>query len=116
MSFLRRTSSAPYELSQSQTLEQIESDLSVGQTPKSYLSIVDSWPSAQVLRVKGHDEKLLKNGQISHDLKLRLIQNFKSDLPTTTFLIQSSVSERPLGLVGLEENKGFIIRRVFHFQ
>jgi tRNA pseudouridine55 synthase len=115
MSFLRRTTSAPYDLSQAQSLEEIEADLNAGLIPRSFLSIVDSWSPSLVMRIKGHDEKLMKNGQISHDLKLRLIQCFQPEQAGATFLVQSSANERPLALIGLEPNKGFVIRRVFHF-
>lgn len=115
LSYLKRTSSTPFQLQQAQTLESIESDLVQKKQPSSFLTLTEAWNRDQIIKVKGLDEKLMKNGQIGHELKLRLIQKFNPDSLSTPFLIQSSRTLQPLALVSFEAERGFVTRRVFNF-
>jgi tRNA pseudouridine55 synthase len=67
------------------------------------------------IRVKGQDQVLLGNGQISHDLRTQLISLFQ---PTQDQYIQviSQEGGRLLALIGLEPGKGFALRRVFKYE
>jgi len=114
MSRLTRTSSDPFHLNQAQNLNQIESELKSGRTPVCFVPLDRALPQAKNLRVKGLDQKLLKNGQISHDLRLRLIQI--CDPEKDRVMLVSTFDSQPVALIGFEPQVGFVIRRVFHFE
>lgn len=116
MSSLRRTWSAPYFLPQAQTLEAIESSMTLvseqGAYSSAFVSMEKSLPQVKKIRVKGQDKVLLGNGQISHDLRSQLICLFK---PSEDQYIQiiSQEGGQLLALIGLEPGRGFVLRRVF---
>jgi tRNA pseudouridine55 synthase len=62
----------------------------------------------------GFEEQLLKNGQIGATLRTELIRGF--DPKNDEFVqIQSSTSGRLLAIVGLDQQKGFYLKRVFKY-
>jgi tRNA pseudouridine55 synthase len=61
------------------------------------------------------DSRLFSNGQISFDLRARLIQAFDPNKDEFVFIVGPD-SDRPMGVVGIEPGKGFVVRRVFHYQ
>jgi tRNA pseudouridine55 synthase len=112
MESLERTASTPYSLSQANTLEEISSAFEADQVPQSLIPLEMALSGSRRLKVKGHDEHLFKNGQISFDLRARLIQVFNPKEDQFVFIIGFE-SGKPLGVVGIEPGKGFVIRRVF---
>lgn len=114
MSALRRTWSAPYVISQSLTLEALEQTLKAGETHDAFVGMDKALPMVKRIRVKGQDQVLLGNGQISHDLRTQLIALFK---PSEDQYIQvlSQDSGHLLALIGLEPGRGFVLRRVFKY-
>ncbi|QDK37406.1 tRNA pseudouridine(55) synthase TruB [Bdellovibrio sp. NC01] len=114
MSALRRTYSAPYLLEQAQTLEDIEDCVKKGTFSSSFVKMDMALPQIKRIRVRGQDQVLLGNGQISHDLRSQLIALFK---PEEDQYIQVVAQETGalLALIGLEPGKGFVLRRVFKY-
>lgn len=114
MSALRRTYSAPYILEQAQTLEDIEATVKQGQLSAAFVKMEVALPQIKRLRIKGQDQVLLSNGQISHDLRAQLICLFN---PAEDKYIQilSQEGGQLLALIGLEEGRGFVLRRVFKY-
>ncbi|MBX3042018.1 MAG: tRNA pseudouridine(55) synthase TruB, partial [Bdellovibrionaceae bacterium] len=106
MASLVRTSSTPYDLSQAMTLSQLEEAWEGNPADLSCMvPMAQALPWAKRVRVRGHDQSLLLNGQISHDLRANLITQFRPGLDT---LIQVHSEENELlALVGVEPNRGF---------
>lgn len=115
MSSLRRIWSSPYFIEQAVSLEKLETQVKETGGGDSFVQMDLALPHAQRVRIKGHDEVLLKNGQISHDLRVLLIAAYKPDTDNLIIQILSQESGRVLALVGLEPGKGFVLRRVFHY-
>ncbi len=114
MSALRRTWSAPYKLEQAVTLEALEALVKVGESSAAFVKMEMALPMVKRIRVKGQDQVLLGNGQISHDLRTQLISFFK---PSEDQYVQilSQETGQMLALVGLEPGRGFVLRRVFKY-
>ncbi|WP_374028867.1 tRNA pseudouridine(55) synthase TruB [Bdellovibrio bacteriovorus] len=114
MSSLRRTWSAPYHIPQAQTLEEIEKTVQEGQRGSAFVAMENALPQAKRVRVRGQNQVLLGNGQISHDLRSQLITVFN---PSEDQYVQILAQDggQMLALVGLEEGRGFVIRRVFKY-
>lgn len=114
MSGLRRTFSAPYFLEQGQTLEQIEAGIKQGLISSAFVKMENSLPQVKRIRIKGQDQVLLGNGQISHDLRSQLICIFQPDQDKYVQVL-SQEEGKLLALVGLEPGRGFVLRRVFKY-
>lgn len=113
MTGLIRTGSHSFQLTDAKTLEELES-LGAA-TVSSFLVPLDSaLKGVKSIRVKGQDAGLMRNGQISHSLRSQLIARFN---PSEDRLIQILPEEKGklLALVGLEEGRGFAIKRVFNY-
>lgn len=115
METLERTSSSPYNISRAQTLDEIASCLSETVSPESLIPLEKALPGSRRLKIKGMDERLFINGQISFDLRGRLIQVFNPREDQFIFIVGSD-GQKPLGVVGIEPGKGFTIRRIFNYQ
>ena len=114
MSALRRTYSAPYLLQQASTFEQIEEVVKQGQQSSSFVEMAYALPQIKRIRVKGQDKVLLGNGQISHDLRRQLISMF--DLNKDQYIqVLDQETENLLAIIGLEEGRGFVLKRVFKY-
>lgn len=113
MSSLVRTESAPFQLESAislKDLERIEKTALAG--IPAFVTLSQALPGTKRVRVKGQDQQLLKNGQISHDLRSLLITQYR---PGDEGLIQiHSEDNKLLALVALEPDKGFVLRRVFN--
>lgn len=112
MTALQRTASSPYQLHQAIPLG---SDLCrevIKKHPSAYIPLLGTLPGYKVVRVSGYSEGLIRNGQISHELRRYLIAVFDPDKD----LGVKVVSQRPeelLAIIGIEKDKGFVVRRVF---
>lgn len=114
MSSLRRTWSSPYLLEGAQTLETIEKTVKEGERGSAFVNMDRALPMAKRVRVKGQDQVLLGNGQISHGLRTQLISLFKPHEDQYMQILAHETGQ-VLALVGLEQGKGFVIRRVFKY-
>lgn len=114
MSALTRTWSDPYKLEQSILLEDLEVDLKAGKQVSAMIPMEMALPGVKKVRVKGHDQTLLGNGQISHELRSFLITMFD---PQKDDIVQvlSMTSGKLLALVGIEKDRGFVIKRVIKY-
>lgn len=125
MAALTRTHSAPYELSQAASLAEIEEQWKSGELGSCFVPMEKALPQIRKIRVKGPDQTLLMNGQISHDLRSLLITQVKPEqyrreaaapaLVADDLVQVHSASNQLLALVALEQGKGFTIRRVFRY-
>ncbi len=121
MTGLRRLSSEPYFLKDAITLEylskvfsEVDSIVDFGKLP-FVIQIENAIPSAKKIWIKGQDEVMLRNGQISHDLRILLISLFNPEVDQ--FMLAMSLgTELPIALIGLEPDKGFVVRRGFRFE
>lgn len=114
MSALRRTYSSPYILDQAQTLEVIEDCVKKGTLSTAFVSMEVSLPQIKRIRVKGQDQVLLGNGQISHDLRSQLISLFKPEEDQYVQILALD-GGKLLALIGLEPGRGFVLKRVFKY-
>ncbi len=114
MSSLRRTWSAPYLINQAHTLEDIEAQVKQGQWGAAFVPMDVALPQVKRVRIRGQDQVLLSNGQISHDLRSQLIASFKPDEDQYIQVIAQEGGQL-LAVVGLEPGRGFVIRRVFKY-
>ncbi len=107
MTELTRIWSDPYELSQTKTLEELAID-----KDKALIPIIQALPKVKKIRIQGYDEKLLRNGQISHDLRTQMIQTFQPQRDEYLQVVTYD-SKHMIAIIGLHPEKGFEIRRVF---
>lgn len=118
MSALHRIYSAPFSVDQAMSLEAIEQALPSLDQDFSRLPCVVPIESALTnlkrIRIKGADEKLLRNGAISHDLRALLIQTFNPEIDQFV-QIQTIHDGKLLALIGLNPGQGFAIKRVFQY-
>lgn len=114
MEALVRTSTEPYRLESAVTLDELKSTIGDISSQKAFVPLSQAMPHVKTLRIKGIDKTLLQNGQISHDLRGLLIQKFN---PKEDQIVQVHAldSKSLLAIIGLEQGKGFAIRRVFKY-
>ncbi|MBK9322780.1 MAG: tRNA pseudouridine(55) synthase TruB [Bdellovibrionaceae bacterium] len=114
MSALTRYWSDPYFLEQSVALEDLELLIQQNRPCSAMIPLEHALPAVKRVRIKGHDQTLLANGQISHDLRSFLITMFD---PQEDEIIQVSslISGKLLALVGIEKDRGFVIKRVIKY-
>jgi tRNA pseudouridine55 synthase len=113
---LERTASHPYFLAHATTLENLEKLNFQIQTTSAFIPLSETLPGWKMVTVRGKDEKLLFNGQISHDLERRLILTVKESTIEQKNLgikILSGDTGLLLAILEAQPNKGLKIRRVF---
>ncbi len=113
METLERTGSTPFSLEQAATLEDISDKLATGEACSALIKLEHALVASKRVQVRGLDARLFQNGQISFDLRSRLIQGFDPKKDQYVFIL-SSDTQKPMGVVGIEPGKGFTIRRVFN--
>jgi tRNA pseudouridine55 synthase len=112
MSGLVRNYSAPYHLDKAIALDAIAG--SHLQQSSAFVPLMAALPGFKHIRVGGHSEGLIRNGQISHELRRHLIAVFDPEQDIGVKVL-SQRPEELLALVGLEKDKGFVVRRVFRY-
>lgn len=110
---LRRLESKPYSLTQAISCEKLEESAANGAWASGFIPIAEALTTWKSVRVQGADEKMLRNGQISHDLKANLIRIYRPQLDEGVRVL--SVNNDLLALIGIEPGRGFVIRRVFRY-
>jgi len=113
MTDLTRTYSAPYKLQNAIDLNGLTSLINLPES-EAFIPMLEALPEFKTLRVSGTSEALIRNGQISHELRRRLIVYFNAETDTGIKIL-SQRPEELLALVGLEPGKGFVVRRVFRY-
>ncbi len=114
MSALTRFWSDPYALEQSITLEDLETQLQAGREVAAMVPMERALAGVKRVRIKGYDQTLLSNGQISHELRSFLITMFDSQ-KDDIIQVLSLASGKLLALVGIEKDRGFVIKRVIKY-
>lgn len=112
MSSLIRLRSHQFDLKDAVTLEELE-QFSSEQKKASLVPLDEALVGVKRIRIKGQDATFMKNGQISHQLRIQLISQFN---PEVDQIIQILPEEKGqlLALIGLEKDQGFKIKRVFN--
>ena len=112
MSSLIRIESHHFHLDQAVTLEALEQK-PMHERLQLLIPLDQALPEVKRIRIGGKDQALMKNGQISHQLKSQLISMFNPEIDQ---IIQILPEERGqlLALIGLEPGAGFKIKRVFN--
>lgn len=110
---LRRTASYPFRLEQALTLEELQATGDLAGTT-GFLPMNSALPHLKSVHITGKDQKLLVNGQISHRLRAELITRYQPGRNDQAIKVLSQENGQMLALVGLEKQKGFVIRRVFN--
>ncbi|MCB0351494.1 MAG: tRNA pseudouridine(55) synthase TruB, partial [Bdellovibrionales bacterium] len=113
---LERTISAPYELTNAMTLEEMQDSTESPDLWPAFIPVSKALPTWRTLTVRGKDEKLIHNGQISYDLERRLIAEQKqafSEQNTVGVKILSASTGNLLAILEAQLNRGLKIRRVF---
>ena len=111
MSALRRTRSHLFNLENAVTSETLKNN--TDNLDQYLISMSDALPEVKKIKVKGQDETLLKNGQISHDLRAQLIIKFNPEVDELIQICPAS-GVGILALIGIEPEKGFRIKRIFN--
>lgn len=116
MSALRRTKSHDFTVEQALELQNLLDQKDAGQLNLLNLivPINEAISGVRNIKVHGHDEVLLNNGQISHDLRSKLIVLFNPDRDQWVFA-SSRDGQQVLAIIGLEPEVGFKIKRGFRY-
>lgn len=116
MSNLRRTKSHEFSVAQAQPLEAMltAKDANNLDMAEKIVPMTEAVSGVRIVKVDGHDEMLLNNGQISHDLRSKLIVGFDPSKDQWIFA-SSRASKQVLAIIGLEPEQGFKIKRGFRY-
>src|SRR5690606_2747249 len=115
-------SSTPFNVEKALSLGQLEALCLKDQEPQwtselkeAYIPLSNALPDVKKITVGDRDEKLLTNGQISHDIAARLMSEQKQCVANNQIIpIQvMSTSQQLLALLEAQPGKGLKIRRVF---
>jgi tRNA pseudouridine55 synthase len=109
---LRRVQSQPYHIRDATTLEQIERGDSAH---LSWVQMGQCLPGWKTITVRGKDETLLYNGQISHELERRLIHERREAISLQKPVGIKVVSPEGtlISIIEAQPAKGLKIKRVF---
>ena len=113
---LRRTHSSHFQLDSAVTLEQLET--SSGFSGCFLTPLVKALPDWKTVTVGGKDLKLLKSGQISHDVQRRLVFEQKTAQKNGKILgikVISGESGELLSLLEASPNHKLKVKRVFQY-
>lgn len=110
---LVRVVSDPYQLEDALRIEQLE-ELTPEGWRQRLIPLAHALPKYRSVRAQGASLSLLRNGQISHDLRAQMIASFRpgEDLGIKVLSREGNL----LALVGVEPEKGFTLRRVFRYE
>lgn len=115
---LQRVGSAPFVLADALDLTQLEAiqEFTENGLQKAFVPLNRALAGWKAITVKGKDERLIHNGQISYDLERRLIvEQKKATLlqETLGIKVMSAETGQMLAIIEAIPNKGLKIRRVF---
>lgn len=113
MASLNRTSSHHFSLTEAVELDSLDS-MAADELSKLLIPLDRALKNVKGIRIKGQDAVLMKNGQISHSLRIQLISRFNPD-QDEVIQIWPEDKGKLLALVGLDKGQGFKIKRVFNY-
>ncbi len=117
---LRRVGSAPFHVSRSISLEDLESLWKARtedhgrQLGQAWVALRDALPHFQRIDIDGHCETLLKNGQISKNLQAQLLRHVRIGEAPPPVRVVSRETDDLLALLLAENGAFYKIRRVFN--
>lgn len=116
MSGLRRTKSHEFSVVQAEPLDALlaAKEADTLDMELKLVPMTEAVSGVRIVKVDGHDEMLLNNGQISHDLRSKLIVGFNPDKDQWIFA-SSKASKQVLAIIGIEPEHGFKIKRGFRY-
>lgn len=112
LSYLQRVYSDPYEVKDALTLEDFEQGK---RTQDSFIPLSKTLPQMQIMTVKGKDERLMMNGQVSFDLEKRLIP-FQKDcnrLDQAQFFKMINLHGELIAILEMQSCRSARVKRVF---
>jgi tRNA pseudouridine55 synthase len=113
MASLNRTSSHHFSLTEAVDLDSLDS-MTADELSTLLIPLDRALKNVKGIRIKGQDAVLMKNGQISHSLRIQLISRFNPD-QDEVIQIWPEDKGKLLALVGLDKGQGFKIKRVFNY-
>jgi tRNA pseudouridine55 synthase len=113
MASLNRTSSHHFSLTEAVDLDSLDS-MTADDLRTLLIPLDRALKNVKGIRIKGQDAVLMKNGQISHSLRIQLISRFNPD-QDEVIQIWPEDKGKLLALVGLDKGQGFKIKRVFNY-
>jgi tRNA pseudouridine55 synthase len=117
---LRRTLSEPFEVSQAIGLEELQAKWEArterhGRVLGSaWVPLKDSLPRMARIDVEGQDEVLLRNGQISKNVRALLMMHVRVGEAPPPVRVVSRETDDMVAILMAEEGQFYKIRRVFH--
>jgi tRNA pseudouridine55 synthase len=113
MDKLTRFYSDPYLLTDATEIEVLEKAALHGKIADFIRPMHTALAHFKSVRVQGVDLHLILNGQISHGLRAKLISLYNPELDQGVKIMDSE--QNMLALIGLEPDRGFVIKRVFRY-
>ncbi|HVK60668.1 MAG TPA: tRNA pseudouridine(55) synthase TruB [Bdellovibrionales bacterium] len=116
---LRRIVSAPFSVKDAITLEDLETkwnertERSGHVLGSAWIDLPDSLPHFARIDIEGHDETLLRNGQISKGLQALLLQNVRIGEAMPPVRVISRETDHLIALLLAEKGEFYRIKRVF---
>lgn len=119
MTHLTRTESMPYRLQDSISLDDLEGAVkSTGSASVKgrpyFRSLQQSLSGIKSVRIKGFSATLMKNGQISNELRSLLVSRFTPEVDQLLQVVEAD-ADQVIALIGLEKDTGFVVKRVFRY-
>ena len=112
---LERTASKPYFLKSALSLSEIVDNSQLIESP-AFIPLAEALPSWRAVTIRGKDERLIHNGQISYDLERRLIVEQKLATQSQQVVgikVLSAETGQILAILEATPNSRVKIRRVF---
>lgn len=111
LSYLQRVYSDPYEVKDAMTLEEFEQG-----NRESFIPLSKTLPQMQIMTVKGKDERLMMNGQVSFDLEKRLVAYQKdcNRLQQPHFFKMFNPHGELLAILEMQPFRSARVKRVFN--
>lgn len=116
---LRRTHSAPFDVSQAITIEDLETRWNARkehhgrEIGSAWIPLRESLPHFRRIDVSGQDERLMKNGQISGVVKAQLLQQVKLGEELPPIRVIARESDDLLAILLAQPGEFYKIKRVF---
>lgn len=110
---LRRTKSSFFTLDHALKLDSIEGIDDLIKKPLAFIPLSHALRDVKSVSVQGRDLNFIKNGQISYELRGRLISLFNPETDQYIQIIDQK-SGNLLAVIALDTQRGLFIKRVFH--
>lgn len=113
MTQLRRTKTALFSIEQALKLDDIQGQQDILSSRGAFIPLSEALSEIKSIPVLGRDLLLIRNGQISYDLKSKLISVFNPEKDHYIQVVHKKTGSL-LAVIALDSLKGFFIKRAFH--